>query len=79
MKQRIIEIYGWYGTIAIVGAYTLVSFDWLAADSFWYQFLNGTGAIGVLLVSLSRRAYQPAVLNVVWGLVAFAAIAKMFF
>jgi hypothetical protein len=74
MKTNIIEIGGWYGTIAIVLAYMLVSFSVIPATSIWYQLLNATGAIGIVVVSLHKRAYQPAILNIVWTLIALIAI-----
>jgi hypothetical protein len=71
------EILGWYGVVAIVGAYVLISFGYLTAHSIWYQVLNGTGALGVVLVSFRKKAYQPAVLNIVWALIALVAIVSI--
>jgi len=65
MKAKLIEAFGWYGTITIIGAYALVSFSLLKPSSLLYQLLNGTGAVGIVLVSLSKRTYQPAVLNII--------------
>lgn len=69
-----IELLGWYGICAIIGAYTLVSFSLLQPTDITYQILNGTGALGIVLVSFRKRAYQPGVLNVIWTLVAMVAI-----
>lgn len=65
---------GWYGTGAILAAYAFVSFGVLKSDGLVYQFLNLTGAIGIIVTSLAKKAYQPMVLNVVWLVVAAAAI-----
>ncbi|MDQ7814593.1 MAG: hypothetical protein RDU25_02215 [Patescibacteria group bacterium] len=73
-----IEIFGWYGTIAIVSAYALVSFSLLEATSLWYQLLNMTGALGIVAVSFSKKNYQPGVLNIIWTVIALVAIAKLF-
>ncbi len=78
MNNTLIEILGWYGTVAIVGAYALVSFAVLSPDNLWYQLLNGTGAIGIVIVSYHKRAYQPAVLNAVWTGIAVLAIVRLF-
>lgn len=64
------EIIGWYGTVAIVGAYALNSFGLLDATNVWYQLLNGTGAVGIVLISLKKKAYQPATLNAIWTVIA---------
>jgi hypothetical protein len=75
--NKLIEALGWYGTAAIVVAYALVSFAVLPADSLWYQLLNGTGAVGIVIVSFHKRAYQPAVLNCIWTAIAVLVIAKI--
>jgi len=78
MNQKIIdEFFGWYGAFAIILAYTLVSFGILSSLSFIYQILNGTGALGIVYISLKKKAYQPAVLNIIWAIIAFLAIIKL--
>jgi multidrug transporter EmrE-like cation transporter len=77
--KRFIELFGWYGTIAIVAAYALVSFSVLQPTDIVYQLLNGTGALGIVLVSFHKQAYQPGVLNIIWTLIAVAAILKILF
>ncbi len=71
------EFFGWYGAAAILGAYGLISFSVIEPSSFWYQFFNFTGAFGVAMVSFSKKAYQPAVLNATWTLIAAIALARM--
>ena len=79
MKGKIIEIFGWYGALAILGAYTSASFEVLEPTSLIFQLLNVTGAFGIMTVSLCKRAYQPAVLNIVWAIVAIVAILNLLF
>lgn len=79
MKAKLIEVFGWYGTVAIVLAYVLVSFSVLDATDVWYQILNATGALGIVLVSFRKKNYQPVVLNIIWTIIAIIAILKMFF
>lgn len=78
MKKLVIEIFGWYGTVAIVSAYALNSFSVIQANTLIYQILNGTGAIGIVIVSFYKKAYQPGVLNTIWTIIAAIAIMKMF-
>jgi multidrug transporter EmrE-like cation transporter len=75
--KNFMELFGWYGTIAIVTAYALVSFSVLQSTDIAYQILNGTGALGIVLVSFRKRAYQPGVLNIIWTLIAVVAIFKI--
>lgn len=77
MKKNLIEIFGWYGMIVIVLAYALVSFSFLSVDSIWYQLLNGTGAMGIVVVSLYKKTYQPGILNIIWTLIAVIAIINI--
>jgi hypothetical protein len=76
--KKLFVIFGWYGTAAIILAYALVSFSILQPTDLWYQFLNGTGALGIVGVSLQKNAYQPAVLNIVWAVIACVAIVRLF-
>ncbi len=76
--KRLVELCGWYGMAAILLAYALVSFSAISATSLTYQILNGTGALGIVLISLRRKAYQPAVLNLIWFLIAIVGVCKAF-
>lgn len=77
MKKYIEEIVGWYGTVAIVVAYAMTSFGVLATSSLIYQILNGTGALGIVYISLKKKAYQPGVLNIIWAIIALIAIINI--
>lgn len=77
--KNFIEIIGWYGAVAIVGAYFMVSFKMIDASSIVYQILNLSGAIGIVIVSLFKKAYQPAFLNIIWTIIAVVALLKIIF
>ena len=64
--------------IAILSAYALVNFQIISISSITYLALNSTGAIGIVYISLKKKAYQPAALNVIWFIIAFFAIIKLF-
>ena len=74
----VVDVLGWYGTVAILSAYALSSFDVLEQGAL-YQLLNLTGAAGVGLVCWVKRAWQPLGLEVVWALVAAVALARTLF
>ena len=76
MTQTLAHIVSWYGTAAILCAYALSSLGWLK-QNVWYQLLNLTGAAGVAFISLHEHVLQPAVLNIVWALVALAVLVKI--
>lgn len=75
--KLVIEIAGWYGVIAILAAYGLVSFNVIGSNGLIYQLLNLTGGGSIAVASLKKRAYQPATLNVAWALIALVAIVNL--
>ena len=78
MNKKILdEIIGWYGAIAIVSAYALLSFNIIVSESIVYQLLNATGAIGIVYISFKKKAYQPGVLNIIWTIIAIVAIIRI--
>ena len=79
MKKRILEIFGWYGTVVIICAYILLSFSVLNSNSILYQVLNLTGAIGIAIHSFYKKDYQPGVLNIIWTLIATIALIQIVF
>lgn len=76
-KNFLDEIIGWYGMAAILAAYFLVSFGFLSVSGVFYQVINFTGAGGVAYISFKKNAKQPAVLNVVWAIIALIAIVRV--
>jgi hypothetical protein len=76
-KNLPLEAFGWYGTMAILGAYALLSFSILEAMSIPYQLLNATGGLGIFLLCWYKRAYQPAVINLVWTVIASISLLRM--
>ena len=75
--KKLVDIYGWCGMTAIVVAYALVSFSVIKPEGLTYQILNGAGALGIVLISFVKRAYQPAILNLIWTIIAAVAIVKI--
>ena len=71
------EVAGWYGILAILVAYLLVSFDVIATGSLVFQVLNLTGAAGIIAISLHKRVVQSVILNVVWVCIALVAIVRI--
>jgi len=74
----ILQTVGWLGAAAILSAFALVSFSVLEGDSLAFHILNGAGAIGVVAVSLWKKAYPPAVLNGCWTVISLIAIVRIF-
>lgn len=75
--RTLVEYASWYGVAAILSAYGLVSFGLISPKSGCYQVLNFTGAVSIVAVSLIKRAYQPAVLNAIWAIIALFALLEL--
>jgi hypothetical protein len=79
VKSVFAEIAGWYGALAIIAAYALVSFEIISSNGILYQVLNLTGALGVIVIAIHKRVTQSIVLNVFWSLVAVIALLRIAF
>jgi len=72
------ELAGWYGTLAILIAYALNSFEVLSAHDRTYQLLNLTGGLGVAWVCWRKRTWQAFWLEAVWATVAATSLVRSF-
>ncbi len=75
--KNFIELFGWYGAFALILGYALVSFSVLQSTDIMYQLLNATGALGIVVVSFYKRAYQPGIVNVIWATIAVVAMLNI--
>ena len=76
-KNNYYEAIGWYGFIGLLLAYAIVSFGFVNGNNIYYQLLNLTGAIGIAWISLQKKTYQPAVLNIIWAIIALITLIKI--
>lgn len=76
-KQLFAEIAGWYGAVAILSAYILVSFTVISGDGVIFQLLNLTGALGIIAIAVHKKVKQSVVLNVFWAAVAIIALVRI--
>lgn len=72
-----IEILGWIGSIEIVLAYALNSYQKIRSDSMAFYLLNLTGGILLIVYAIHKDALANAFINVVWVTVAVIAIGKV--
>jgi hypothetical protein len=72
--ELVINILGWIGSIAVVAAYGLNSYQKIKSDSITFQLLNLTGAILLIINSIYKQAYPFTFINSVWSVIAIVAI-----
>lgn len=77
IMNTIKNIIGWYGVLAILVAYGLVSFQILDVDMWAYQVLNITGAVALVCDALRHKDYAPMTLNIAWILIGTISLIRM--
>ncbi len=70
----IIDILGWIGSIEVIAAYALNSYQKIKSDSLAFQLLNLTGALFLIMNSIYKEAYPFTFINTVWSIIAIVAI-----
>jgi hypothetical protein len=76
-RSMIVNAVGWFGVIAILLAYTLLNVSVIEVHDHAYQLLNLAGALGILCSSLYDKDYQPAVLNLIWAIIAVGGLFRL--
>ena len=72
-----ISLLGWVGAFAALIAYGLISNNKVTGDSQFFQWLNLTGGIVLLINTAYNEAYPAALVNVVWTTIAMFALVKI--
>jgi len=75
--SKFTEFAGWYGVIAVIGAYAMVTFGIIDVGHFLYPLLNITGAIGFIIVAASKKVLQTVVMNIIWALIALISVVRL--
>jgi hypothetical protein len=70
----LIDILGWIGSVEVIAAYGLNSYQKIKSDSLVFQLLNLTGAIFLIINSIYKEAYPFTFINTVWCIIAIIAI-----
>jgi len=74
-----VDIIGWIGSVEVIAAYALISLEKLNSKSAFYQILNFTGAIFLIVNTIYYGAYPSTAINVVWVVIAVVALVKIYF
>lgn len=75
--QLLIDVLGWVGSIEVIAAYGLNSYQKLKSDSILFQVLNLTGGAFLIINTVYYGAYPSTFINVVWVLIAITALFGM--
>jgi hypothetical protein len=76
-KRRLAEIYGWVGSLFILGAYALLSFGLISSESAMYHGIFFIGSTGLAVVTYIHKAFQSFTVNVTFSLLALIAFIRV--
>jgi hypothetical protein len=72
-----LEVIGWLGSLQVVVAYGLNSYQKLKPDSYGFLLLNLFGGIFLIFYTYYKEAYANMFLNIVWVIIALPALIKL--
>jgi hypothetical protein len=72
-----VSMLGWIGSLLVIGAYGLNSYQKIKSDSLIFQLMNLAGGILLIINSVYKEAYPFTFINTVWVLIAIPAIFRI--
>ena len=72
-----LEAIGWFGSLQVVVAYGLNSYQKLKSDSYGFLLLNLFGGLFLIVYTYYKDAYASMFLNIVWVIIALPALIKL--
>ena len=79
MTFTLIDGIGWVGSLCVIIAYGLNSYQKLRSDSLVFYALNLIGGILLIIYSNHKEAYANTFINVVWVIIAIPAMLRVVF
>lgn len=76
--ELFIDIIGWIGSIEVLIAYGLNSYQKIKSDSLLFYLLNLTGGVFLVIYTIEKSAFASAFINVVWVVIAVIALIKFY-
>lgn len=70
---------GWVGSLCVVIAYGLNSYQKIRSDSLIFYTMNLVGGIFLIIYSNYKGAYANTFINVVWVIIAVPAMLRVIF
>lgn len=76
--KLLIDILGWIGSVLLIAAYALNSYQKIKSDSYTFLLLNIVAGIFLIIYSWYYTAFSNTFINVVWVIIAIPALIKVF-
>jgi hypothetical protein len=74
-----IDVIGWIGSVQVIAAYGLNSYQRIKSNSLTFILLNFIGGICLIAYSYYYAAYANTFINVVWVMIAVPALFKLLY
>ena len=75
--KLLIDVLGWVGSVEVIAAYGLNSFQRISSNSALFQTLNLTGGIFLIINTVYYGAYPSTFINIVWVFIALPALYRI--
>lgn len=73
----LIEVLGWLGSVMVLAAYGLNSYQKIKSDSWKFLTLNIVGGIFLIIYTIVKEAYANTFINIAWVVIAIPAFIKL--
>lgn len=77
LSASFIQVFGWSGVVAAIGAYTAINLGFLLPTSLAYPLLNIYASIAISVETYAHKDYQPFWMNVILGAIALIALGRV--
>lgn len=74
--EILVEVIGWVGSIAILLAYGLNSYQKIKSNSLAFSLLNLAGGLLLIVYTIYKDALANTFVNLVWVVIATIALGK---
>lgn len=75
--KLLIDILGWIGSVLLIAAYALNSYQKIKSDSYTFLLLNIVAGVFLIIYSWYYTAFANTFINVVWVIIAVPALIKV--
>lgn len=76
-RNQFAEMFGWIGTVLVLGAYALISLNIIDSNSVSYHVMFLIGSAGLAVITYRHRAFQSFIVNLTFVGLATVAIVRL--
>jgi hypothetical protein len=76
-EELLFDLIGWIGSMGLLAAYGLNSYQKIKSNSYAFLLLNLTSGIFLIGYTLYYKTYANTFLNIVWVIIAIPALINL--